>query len=206
MEERKVKVKPNHNSNLHHLPLPLNKKNSMKMQIITTTTRIIEVTIEVTDPTGANIAVESHIEGLSKGEGDNKIITEANIKATIDNFIPPMVAIIIIIMAIIKAEVAVAIMVTIIDHVDVEEAITEAITIINTINITHMVMDSSSNNMVHHVLFAEVSIKQYGPPCALCSGFNHSPKHCFKGKHDINNLVEKMSLGSSNQHQNGLYQ
>ena len=42
-------------------------------------------------------------------------------------------------------------------------------------------------------------------PCALCSGFNHSPKHCFKGEHDINNLMEKMSLGSSNQHQNGLY-
>ena len=38
--------------------------------------------------------------------------------------------------------------------------------------------------------------------CAFCGGFNHSPKHCFKGEHDINNLMEKMSLGSSNQHQN----
>ena len=76
--------------------------------------RIIEVTIEAADPTGANIAVESHIEGLSKGEGDNKIITEANIKATVDNLIPPMVAIIIIIMAIIEAEVALAMVVTII--------------------------------------------------------------------------------------------
>ena len=47
--------------------------------------------------------------------------------------------------------------------------------------------------------------KQYGPTCALCRGFNHSPKHCFKGEYDINNLMEKMSLGSSNQHQNGLY-
>ena len=41
--------------------------------------RIIEVII---DPTGANIVVESHIEGLSRGEGDNKIIIEANTKAT----------------------------------------------------------------------------------------------------------------------------
>ena len=48
--------------------------------------------------------------------------------------------------------------------------------------------------------------EQYGPPCNLCRGFNHSPKHCFKGEHDINNLMEKMSLGTSNQHQNGLYQ
>ena len=48
--------------------------------------------------------------------------------------------------------------------------------------------------------------KQNAPPCTLCSGFNHSSKHCFKGEHDINNLIEKMSLGSSNQHQNGLYQ
>ena len=23
---------------------------------------------------------------------------------------------------------------------------------------------------------------QYGPPCALCGGYNHSPKHCFKGE------------------------
>ena len=158
MEERKVMVKPNHNSNLHHPPSPQNKKNSMKIQTITTTMRIIEVTIEAADPTGVNIVVESHIEGLSKGEGDKKIITEANTKATVDNLIPPVVAIIIIIMAITEAEVAVAMVVTIIDHTVMVEAVTEAITIINTINITCMMMDPSSNNMVHHVLFVEVSI------------------------------------------------
>ena len=58
--------------------------------------RIIEVTIEAIDPTGANIVVESHIEGLHKGEGDNKIIIEANTRATADNLIPAMVAITII--------------------------------------------------------------------------------------------------------------
>ena len=158
MEERKVKVKPNHNSNLHHLPLPQNKKNSMKMQTITTTMRIIEVTTEAADPTGANIVVENNIEVLNKGEGDNKIIIEANTKVTVDNLIPPMVVIIIIIMAIIKAEVAMAMVVTIIDHAVMEEAITETITIINTINITRMMMDPSLNNMGHHALFVEVSI------------------------------------------------
>ena len=48
--------------------------------------------------------------------------------------------------------------------------------------------------------------EQYGPPCILCRGFNHSPKHCFKGELDINNFMEKVSLDSGNQHQNGLYQ
>ena len=127
----------------------------MKMQIPTTTMRII-VTVEAIDPTGANITVEGHIEGLSKGEGDNKIIIEANSKATVDSLILLMVAIITITMAIIKVEVAVV--VTFLDHVVAEEAIIEAITIINTINITRMMMDLSLNNMVHHALFVEVSI------------------------------------------------
>ena len=124
------------------------------MQIIITTMRIIEVTIEAVDPTGANIVVESDIEGLSKGEGDNKIVIEANTKAAADNLIPPVVAIIIIIIiTVIEVEVTVAVVVTIIEHAVMEEAITEAITIINTINITRMMMDPSLNNMVDHVLF-----------------------------------------------------
>ena len=65
-----------------------------------------------------------------------KIIIEANTKATADNSIPPMVAIIIITMAIIKAEVAMATVVTIIGHVVTEEAITKAITFINTITMS----------------------------------------------------------------------
>ena len=98
------------------------------------------------------------MEGPSKGEGDNKIIIEANFKVTVGSLILLMVAITIITMAIIEAEVAVAVMVTFIDHVVVGEAITEAITIINIINITCMMMEPSLNYMVHHVLFVEVSI------------------------------------------------
>ena len=156
-EERKVKVKQNHNSNLNHLPLPLNRKNSMKMEISTTTMRTIEVIVEAVDPTGANITAEGYIEGPSKGEGDNKIIIEANFKTTADSLILLMVAITIITMAIIEAEVTVAMVVIFIGNVVVEEAITEAITIINIINITCTMMELSSNNMVHHALFVEVS-------------------------------------------------
>ena len=60
-----------------------------------------------------------------------------------------MVAITIIIVAIVKVEVAMAMVVTFIDLIVMEGAITEAITIINTINITRMMMDPSLNNMVH---------------------------------------------------------
>ena len=133
MEERKAKVKQNNNSNLNHLPLPLNRKNSMKMEITTTTMTIIEVIIEAEDTIGANITVGDHIKGPSKGEGDNKIIIEANFKATMGSLILLVVAITIITTAIIEAEVAMAMMVTFIDHVVTEEVITEAITIINII-------------------------------------------------------------------------
>ena len=156
IEERKAKAKQNHNSNLNHLPLPLNRKNSMKMEITTTTVRIIEVIIEAIDPIGANTTVGGHIKGPSKGKGDNKIIIEANFKATADSLILLMVAMTIITMVIIEAEVAVV--VTFIDHMVMKEAITEAITVINTINITRMMMEPSLKNMVHHALFVEVSI------------------------------------------------
>ena len=68
--------------------------------------RIIEVIIEAADPIGVNTVVGNHIEDANIGEGDNKTITGANSKATMDNSTPPMEAIIIITMAIIKAEVA----------------------------------------------------------------------------------------------------
>ena len=38
------------------------------------------------------------------------------------------------------------------------------------------------------------------------SSFNHSPKHCYKGKHDINNIMEKMSINPHQQQQGNLYQ
>ena len=58
------------------------------------------------------------------------------------------------------------------------------------ISITHMT--HSQNNMVL--------------PAVLCSRFNHSPKHCYKGEHDINNIMEKMSINPHQSQQNNLYQ
>ena len=86
--------------------------------------------------------------GSQQREGGNKIITEANFKATTDSLILLVVAITIITMVIIEAEVAMAMVVTFIDHMVTEEATTEAITIINIINITCMMMELSLNNMV----------------------------------------------------------
>ena len=130
----------------------------MKMEIIITTMGIMEVIIETVDPIGVNIITGDHTEGLSKGEGDNKITIEANFKATTGNLILPVVAIIIITMIIIMVEMAVDVVATFISHVVVEEAIKEAITTINTINITCMMMELSLNNTVHHAHFVEVSI------------------------------------------------
>ena len=97
--------------------------------------KIIEVTIEAIDPIGVNTVAGNHTEDPSIGEGDNKIIIEANTKATVDNLIPPTEAIIII-MEIIEAEVVMAMAETTVGG----EAIIKAIIITNTINITHMMM------------------------------------------------------------------
>ena len=48
--------------------------------------------------------------------------------------------------------------------------------------------------------------EQYGPPCSLCGGFNHSPKHCYKGEHDINNIMEKISINPHQSQRSNLYQ
>ena len=48
--------------------------------------------------------------------------------------------------------------------------------------------------------------EQYGPPCSLCGRFNHSPKYCYKGEHDINNIMEKMSINPHQSQQSNLYQ
>ena len=48
--------------------------------------------------------------------------------------------------------------------------------------------------------------EQYGPPWSLCGRFNHSPKHCYKGEHDINNIMEKMSINPHQSQQDNLYQ
>ena len=48
--------------------------------------------------------------------------------------------------------------------------------------------------------------EQYGPPCSLCGRFHHSPKHCYKDEHDINNIMEKISINPHQSQQSNLYQ
>ena len=120
--------------------------------------RIIEVKIEATDPIGVNTAVGNYVENLNIGEGDNKTITKANTKATVDNLILPTEAKIIITMTIIEAEGVVAMAETISDPAVMEEEIIEAIIITNTINITHMMVDHRLNNTAHYAHFVVVLI------------------------------------------------
>ena len=58
----------------------------------------------------------------------------------------------------------------------------------------------------YHYYTHDQQSEQYGPPCSLCGGFNHSPKHCYKGEHDINNIMEKMSINPHQSQQSNLYQ
>ena len=62
------------------------------------------------------------------------------------------------------------------------------------------------NNNKYQYYTHDQQTKQYGPPCSLCGGFNHSPKHCYKGEHDINNIMEKMSINPHHLQQGNLYQ
>ena len=63
--------------------------------------------------------------------------------------------------------------------------IIEAITTISPISIMVMMMTTNLINM---------------PPCALCGGYNHSPKHCFKGEYNINHIMEKMNISGHQSH------
>ena len=65
----------------------------------------------------------------------------------------------------------------------------------------------NSNGMYQYQYYThDPQPEQYGPPCSLCGRFNHSPKHCYKGEHDINNIMEKMSINPHQSQQNNLYQ
>ena len=65
---------------------------------------------------------------------------------------------------------------------------------------------SSNGTYQYQYYMHDPHTEQYGPPCSLCGGFNHSPKHCYKGEHDINNIMEKMNINPHQQQQGNLYQ
>ena len=69
--------------------------------------------------------------------------------------------------------------------------IIEAITTTNTISIMVMMMSIRQINMVHHVHYAVAIITPQ--------------KHCFKGEHDINDIMEKMNISGHQSQSSGLY-
>ena len=113
--------------------------------------KTIEAITEAANPTGVNKVVAKTLQKFP--------IIGGNTMATVDNSIPPMEAItIIIITVIIEVEVDVAMVVIITEVADMGEAIIEAITITNTTNITHMMMAHRRSNMVYHAHFVVASI------------------------------------------------
>ena len=156
MERNLAEVNPNNNSH-NHLPCPVNKKNSIKRQVIVIITKLTETVTEAINPIGDNLVEEDHTEEPKIGEEDSKTIIQANIKATADDLIPPTEAETIITMTITEVKVVVAMVEAIIDLAVAVEAIIKAIKITNTINITHIMMACKLTNMAHHALDVVVS-------------------------------------------------
>ena len=63
--------------------------------------------------------------------------------------------------------------------------------LINIISIMVMMMSTIWTNMAHLVLYVEAIITP--------------PKHCFKGEHDINDIMEKMNINSHQSQSSGLF-
>ena len=164
--------------------------------------RIIEVNPEVVDPVETKIQDVPLEAKISMAEvNEIRTHTKANIKmAAIKAIITRVTKDFIIIHieiflkviatnnleveAMAKAEAIIAAMVMV-------GLIIEAMLIINIISIMVMMMSSRQTNMVHHVLYV--------------GGYNHSLKHCFKGEHDINDIMEKMNINGHQSQSSGLY-
>ena len=164
--------------------------------------RTIEVNSEAIDLIEAKILDNfSEVKILMVEISAVKIHIKANIKVTITKVIITKA-----IMVYITIHVEIIIKITIMANLEAEavvmaEVITtdvvtvgliiEAITIINTISIMAMMMSTRWINMVHHVHYVVAIIT--------------SPKHCFKGEHDINDIMEKMNITGHQSQSSGLY-
>ena len=164
--------------------------------------KIIEANLEDVDLTEAKIQVDSSEVKIRVAEvNEIGIHTKANIKTmAIKVTITKAIKVYIIIhVEIFNREIVMANLE--VEALDEAEVITmamvmagpiiEAILITNIISIMVMMMSTREINMVHHV--------HYG------GGYNHSPKHCFKGEHDINDIMEKMNISRHQSQSGGLY-
>ena len=64
----------------------------------------------------------------------------------------------------------------------------------------------NNGNYQYQYYMHDPQTEQYGLPCSLYGSFNHSPKHCYRGQHDINNIMGKLSINPHQQQQSNLYQ
>ena len=66
-----------------------------------------------------------------------------------------------------------------------------------------------NNNYQYHQYYGhddDYQPDQYGPHTVhYVVGYNHSPKHCFKGEHYINDIIEKMNISGHQSQQSSLY-
>ena len=157
--------------------------------------RITEVNLEAIDPTEAKLLDDFSVVKIPMVEANvTKIHIKVNTKLTIIKAITTKVIMVnttthgeaiirIIIMANLEAEAMVMVEVITTDMV--------------TAGLIIKVITTTNDN--------DYQPEQYGPPCALCGGYSHSPKHCFKGEHDINDIMEKMNISGHQSQQSGLY-
>ena len=150
--------------------------------------KIIEVNLEDVDLTEAKIQVNFSEVKIHVAEVNAiKIHTKANIKTMV-----------------IKAIITKAIKFYIITHIE----ISNRVIIMANLEAEAMVMAEVITNYQYHQYYGhddEYQTDQYGPPCASCGGYNHSPKHCFKGEHNINDIMEKMNISRHQSQSSGLY-
>ena len=156
--------------------------------------RITEVNLEAIDPIEVKLLDDfSEVKILLVEANVTKIYTKVNTKVTIIKAITAKVVMVnttthieaiikVIIMANLEAEAMVVVELITMDVVTAG-LIIEVITTTNTSSIMVMIMTASLSNIAHI----------------------HSPKHCFKEEHDINNIMEKMNISGHQSQQSDLY-
>ena len=162
--------------------------------------RIIEVSLEAVDPIEAkmlDVPLEAKISMAEVKEISTH--TKANtkmmaIKAIITRVIEDFIIV----------HVEISLKVIAMDNLEVE-AMAEAEAIIMAVVVVGLIIEAMLIINIISIMVMMMSTDQYGPPCALCGGYNHSPKHCFKGEHEINNIMEKMNINGHQSQSGGLY-
>ena len=146
--------------------------------------RIIEVNPEAIDLTEAKILDDfSEVKILMVEVNAVKTCIKANIRITANKVIITKTIVVYII-----THIEIINKVIIMANLEAEAVVMAEVINIDVVTVSLMIKAITTTND------DEYHIDQYGPPCTLCSGYNHSPKHCFKGEHDINDIMKKMNI------------